>query len=247
MMLQSRSSQRGNIFVVSLGLLMMMLFLGTALFFRVERVFQLEQGGHDHSNAFNAAETGLQMGMFWLEDVAASENYPDTGALSLLQVPSLVAGEAIRVAKSESCHGYARFNPLNLSAGSSITNNPSTDLASPLSSGLRLLTAAPTSIAGCTLLSVAADSTVPDPVRLSQTQFEFYVEALPTESAEAVGQQVGVSRVYGHSGANVAYPYRIRAVGRHHPQAGTPFDPTSDTEAQFDNQVVLDLWVHYES
>jgi hypothetical protein len=245
--MKRRATQQGNIFIVSLGLLLMMTFLGISLFFRVEKEFRVEESGHEQVNAFNAAETGLQVGMFWLEDVASNENYPDEGLLDTVQVPSMVAGVPMAIASGASCYGYARFNPLNLTASSAISNNPSTDMGPPLSSGLRLLNSAPTGISGCTLLSVPSDSTLSNPTRLAETLFDFYVEALPTETAEAAGQQVGVSNVYGHSGANVSYPYRIRAVGRHHPQAETPFDPTSDTEAEFDNQVVIDLWVHYES
>ncbi len=247
-MMKILSQQQGNIFVVSLGLLLMMTFLGISLFFRVEKEFLLEEGGHEQSQSFNAAETGLQLGMFWLEDIASNENYPDSGDLPTVQVPSLVSGVPIRTAKSSGeCHGYTRFNPLNLTPGSTITNDPATDLGPPLSSGLQLLASAPTGVGGCTLLTVPASLALPSPDKLADTQFEFYLEALPTQTAEAVGQQVGVSNVYGHSGANVSYPYRIRAVGRHHPQAGAPFDPTVVNEAQFDNQVIIDMWVHYES
>ncbi len=245
-MMAGRHRQQGNIFVVSMGLLLMMVFLGIGLFYRIERDFQVEESGHEQSATFNAAETGVQIGLFWLEDRATNGNYPDVGTLDAVQVPSLVSGELLTIAQGGGCLGYSRFNSLNLGANSSMVNAPSSDLSTPVSVGLRLLGAAPSGISGCTLMTIPSDSTLGSTLKLSTTQFDFYVEALPTESAQAVGQQVGVSNVYGHSGQNVAYPYRIRAVGRHHPEAGSPFDSSSDSEARFDQQVILDMWVYYE-
>ncbi len=240
-------AQQGNILVVSLGILLMMTFLGIGLFYKIDRSFKSEESGHEHTNTFNAAQTGIQIGMFWLEDAATRGNYPDRGDLDSVGVPSLVTGSSLSIAKSSGCHGYGRFIPLNLTAGGVASNAPSTDLSTPLNGGLRQLSSAPTGVAECTIFSVDGESTLGSPNRLSTTLIDFYVEALPTTTAEAVGQQVGVSSVYGYSGANTAYPYRIRAVGRHHPDASTPFDPTDDQEARFDKQSVVDLWVHYGS
>ncbi len=247
MMYRLRSKQQGNILIVSLGLMLMMVFLGTSLYYRVEKEFRVEESGHEQSQSFNAAETGLQLGLFWLEDVASNENYPDTGDIAAVSVPSMVSGALITIAKGDTCHGYSRFNPLDFSPGTTMLNSPISDIGPPLSAGLQLLSTAPSTVAGCTLLSVPEALSPSVQQRLADTQFEFYVEALPAETAEAVGQQIGVSQVYGHSGSNLSYPYRIRAVGRHHPLAATPFDPTDDDQALFDNQVILDMWVHYES
>jgi hypothetical protein len=238
---------RGNILITSLGLLLMMTFLSIGLFYRVEKEFLIESSTHDQADTFNAAESGLQMGLFWLEQVAQQTNYPDVGMIPALQVPSLVDGVAMSVAVANGCHGYSRFNTMDMGAGTTFSNTPSTDLSAPLDSSLRLLSVAPIGVNGCTLLTIPLDASLTTPQKLGDTQFDFYVEALPRETVQTPGEQVGVSTIYGYSGEGVSYPYRIRAVGRHHPQGGTPFDSTDAAEAQFDVRSLLDLWVHYEN
>ncbi len=240
------SSCHGNIFMTSLGLLLLVSFIAASLFYRVERESLVASSSHHRALAYNAAETGLEVGKFWLEDRAAHDLYPDNGTISPLQIPSPVSGVAMVPARSGECHGYARFNSLQIDPGDGVDNDPATDLGPTIDPGLRLLDTTPVATTPCTLLPVPETVTLERSLTLQRAQYDFVVEALPRTTYEASGEQVGVSVIYGYSGESVAYPYRIRAVGRHHPVAAAPFDPTDEDQARFDQQVVLDLWVHYE-
>ena len=236
-----RRKQKGNILVVSLGLLLMMTFLGIGLFYTVERDFSIEEGVHERAGAFDAAETGAQTGLYWLEDRALVGNYPDS-SLVVATVPSVAAGGAqMNLSQQNNCHGYARFIPMDVpAAGRAVANQPSTGGAvSDLVTPPAVVGAAPVGLPPCLLLTLPGGAALPSSGLLPNTQFEFYVTALPVRVTQSAGAQIGVSGTYSQGGQDIEYPYRIRAVGRHLPNAAVP--------ANFDSQVVIDLWTHYQS
>lgn len=237
-----RRGSEGNILVVSLGLLLMMTFLGIGLFYTVERDFSIEEGVHERAGAFDAAETGAQTGLYWLEDRALVGNYPDTSLVNAT-VPSVAAGGTqMNLSQQSGCHGYARFISMNVPpAGAAVANQPSavggavSDLLTPPA----VVSTAPVGLAPCLLLTLPGAAALATPGLLPNTQYEFFVTALPVRVTQGSGAQIGVSGVYGQGGQDIEYPYRVRSVGRHLPNAATP--------ANFDSQVIIDLWAHYRS
>lgn len=256
--ISARRGSQGNILVISLGLLLMMTFLGIGLFYTIERDFSIEEGTHERAASFDAAEAGGQTGLYWLEDRVLVGNYPDTGivngegGINGVVVPvwasTLEESDGMDIAQQGGCYGYARFVSMDMVSGSSIDNDPDPPPGPDVTSDLKLTPQVinpAKSLAGlsaCDLLMVPATIDPPNDDGgdlLSNFQYEFFIEVLPERAAQSSGSQVGVSGTYGQGGYDIEYPYHIRAVGRHLPNAAVP--------ANFDSQVIIDLWAHYIS